>query len=391
MIKLQILRRIFLIFILGILILYSNYTSYAIDNPLKFTKKEQDFIEQNPIIYLAVDPQFVPFEFIENNKHMGIAADYLELISKLTGLQFKAETGLSWNQGYEKALNRELDALPAIGKNVEREKDFIFSKPYYNFKRAIVINNKNKQIAGISDLKGVSVAVQENSSHHGYLLEYSDINISLYDNVESALVAVSTGEEIAYIGNLATIDYLIHNNGITNLRLISFESEKDQALYFASHKDKPELISIFNKALNHISEEEKLEIKNKWINLDTNVDKSIIRSIIIRTLAISALVLLISVFWIIRLRDEIARRKKIQAKLEFANMELEKISMMDGLTGISNRRYFDNFMGIIWDINKRENFPLSIIMIDIDHFKYYNDSYYKFLYNLIFFMFVHCK
>jgi len=193
--------------------------------------------------------------------------------------------------------------------------------------------------------------------------------------VESALVSVSTGEELAYVGNLATVDYLIHANGITNLRLISFEAEKDQALHFATHKDKPELISIFNKALDAITEEEKAKIRSKWINLDTRFDKAVIIQTIIKTLSISALVLLISLLWIIQLRKEIVRRKKIQSQLELANLELEKISMVDGLTGISNRRYFDSFMDAIWDINKREDFPLSVIMIDIDHFKSFNDTF----------------
>ncbi|MFA5576600.1 MAG: GGDEF domain-containing protein [Tissierellaceae bacterium] len=206
-------------------------------------------------------------------------------------------------------------------------------------------------------------------------MDFGDINISLYDSVESALVSVSTGEELAYVGNLATVDYLIHANGITNLRLISFEAEKDQALHFATHKDKPELISIFNKALDAITEEEKAKIRSKWINLDTRFDKAVIIQTIIKTLSISALVLLISLLWIIQLRKEIVRRKKIQSQLELANLELEKISMVDGLTGISNRRYFDSFMDAIWDINKREDFPLSVIMIDIDHFKSFNDTF----------------
>ncbi|NLK00040.1 MAG: GGDEF domain-containing protein [Clostridia bacterium] len=58
-----------------------------------------------------------------------------------------------------------------------------------------------------------------------------------------------------------------------------------------------------------------------------------------------------------------------------ANLELEKMSMVDGLTNISNRRYFDSFLGKLWDINMREKFPITLIMIDIDRFKVFNDTY----------------
>lgn len=61
--------------------------------------------------------------------------------------------------------------------------------------------------------------------------------------------------------------------------------------------------------------------------------------------------------------------------LKTANAELEKISMVDGLTGISNRRYFDSFLQKLWAINMRERFPIGLIMIDIDKFKDYNDTY----------------
>ncbi|HZK02426.1 MAG TPA: diguanylate cyclase, partial [Anaerovoracaceae bacterium] len=106
-------------------------------------------------------------------------------------------------------------------------------------------------------------------------------------------------------------------------------------------------------------------------------------------LILLAIVVIVSYFWIRRLQSEINRRKTIQIELEgsnqkvyetnkqlsIANKELEKISMVDGLTNISNRRYFDNFLQKVWGINARESFPLALLMIDIDRFKNYNDKY----------------
>ena len=94
------------------------------------------------------------------------------------------------------ALNGDLDALPAIGKTPEREEHFLFSEPYYYFKRVIATRDTDDHISGMDDLEGLTVAVQRNSSHHSYLLPYEKINLSLYDSVETALTAVSTGEEV---------------------------------------------------------------------------------------------------------------------------------------------------------------------------------------------------
>ena len=54
---------------------------------------------------------------------------------------------------------------------------------------------------------------------------------------------------------------------------------------------------------------------------------------------------------------------------------LQRLSMSDGLTEIPNRRYFDQFLDREWRRAQRMTAPLSIIMADIDFFKYYNDLY----------------
>jgi len=143
------------------------------------------------------------------------------------------------------ALAGDVDALPAVSKTEEREQYFLFSQPYYHFKRVIVTRDTETDIADIDDLAGLTVAVQRNSSHHSYLLSFPSINLSLYDFVEAALASVATGSERAFVGNLATTNYLVHSNALTNLKFIVFEAEKEQSLHFAVRKDWPELISIY--------------------------------------------------------------------------------------------------------------------------------------------------
>jgi two-component system sensor histidine kinase/response regulator len=295
----------------------------ADSNDIEWTEDEHTFIKDHPVIRLGVDPEFVPFEFIDNGSYKGIAADYLALISKKTGLEFEVVKGLTWPEAYELALVGEVDALPAIGRTEEREEHFLFTEPYYYYKRVIVTRDIDKGISSINDLKEYTVAVQRNSSHHSYLLSYPDINLSLYDSVEAALAAVATGEEKAFIGNLATTNYLIRLHGITNLRFVAFEAEKQQALYFAIRKDWPELVSIFNKAFHSITESEKIAINNKWIDLDTDLDYGPIIRILSIIGVLIAVILVVSFFWIARLRKEIRHRKQIQLDLEEAKGEAE--------------------------------------------------------------------
>lgn len=72
---------------------------------------------------------------------------------------------------------------------------------------------------------------------------------------------------------------------------------------------------------------------------------------------------------------DISERKKTEEKLLRLQKELEELSFQDGLTGIANRRMFDSIINIEWDNARRNHQPLSLIMLDIDYFKQYNDHY----------------
>src|SRR5690606_15427480 len=72
---------------------------------------------------------------------------------------------------------------------------------------------------------------------------------------------------------------------------------------------------------------------------------------------------------------DISERKKTEQKLIDLQKELEQLSFKDGLTGVANRRMFDSVMELEWHNAKRHRQPLSLIMIDIDYFKQYNDHY----------------
>ncbi len=72
---------------------------------------------------------------------------------------------------------------------------------------------------------------------------------------------------------------------------------------------------------------------------------------------------------------DISERKKTEHQLLDLQKELEDLSFKDGLTGVANRRMFDSVLEVEWANAKRNQQPLSLILLDIDYFKQYNDSY----------------
>ncbi|RUO75233.1 ligand-binding sensor domain-containing diguanylate cyclase [Idiomarina seosinensis] len=101
-------------------------------------------------------------------------------------------------------------------------------------------------------------------------------------------------------------------------------------------------------------------------------------------LLVAILLFILFIYFVIRLRtktleranrnleNEIALRTR---ELKVANGKLQKLSETDPLTGLLNRRGFETSFQRLLKQHKRDNKPLSVLLIDVDHFKKFNDEY----------------
>ncbi len=90
---------------------------------------------------------------------------------------------------------------------------------------------------------------------------------------------------------------------------------------------------------------------------------------------ISEMVLKAKIRAMLRMAD--VRRRALDAtqKLAKANEKLERLTRIDGLTGIANKRYFSEYLKQEWLLCRRAQSPISLLFIDVDYFKLYNDNY----------------
>lgn len=77
---------------------------------------------------------------------------------------------------------------------------------------------------------------------------------------------------------------------------------------------------------------------------------------------------------VVAIRD-ISHRKQIEDELAAANRQLAVLASRDALTGVANRRRFDEMFDIEWRRAARDGTPLGLVMLDVDRFKAYNDTY----------------
>ena len=74
-------------------------------------------------------------------------------------------------------------------------------------------------------------------------------------------------------------------------------------------------------------------------------------------------------------RRQVARLERSRGELQRANAQLRRLAVTDGLTGLRNRSAFDGRLAEAYALAARHGRPLSLVLLDVDHFKSFNDAF----------------
>lgn len=193
----------------------------------------------------------------------------------------------------------------------------------------------------VSDLQKYTVSLQ----HLSHIVEHA----------HDAIIA-TTCEGIIVKWNIASqkIFHLKHEEAIGKSIFEIHDRNWEALLHTFYH-------SLFNSDIKFIEQE--IELNNQEEQGFYNIILTIIQDTNGYDIGVSAVI-----------RD-ITEKKTTEKILAEIRKDLEKMSYEDGLTGVANRRMFDETLHSEWNRMLRSQSPLSIIMLDIDYFKHYNDHY----------------
>ncbi len=239
------------------------------------TETERNWIKQHPHIRIAVDPQFAPYEFIdEQQRYQGISADFLNLLGRRLGLEFRLVPTPDWDTSVQLGYTKQVDVLPMINRNAEREKHLLFTDPYFLSRRVIITRGVREDLNTEAKLAGKRLALPLGYSIATILEEkHPDIHILEVADIPTTLLKVSDGTADATILSIAVAGYWMERGEISNLR-ISGIYDRPSILSMATRNDWPELRDILQKGLNSITEEEYRQIRRHWITLNQSDDSS---------------------------------------------------------------------------------------------------------------------
>ncbi len=279
---------------------------------------------------------------------------------------------LSWNAGAiklfgyseQEAMSKTMDMLVPVNKDellkcvkpVEITKSILNDKGekiWFDFFITPIISLKGETL-GVSILvKNISIEIQNNSDLIEYrnqlqqIYEFAPIGIFKADMEGNFLLANS---ELAWMLGYDSIELLINQN---NRNFFSIFTDKEKAEEFKYSLKENDEVNRFRCQLD----------KKSKSSLWTLSYAKIVRDHMNRVTGFTGFAIDISE----TIRAEIA--------LKEANEQLTLLSVQDGLTKIPNRRKFDEYLLSEWARHSRNKSEISVIICDIDFFKFYNDTY----------------
>ncbi|MET0073501.1 MAG: transporter substrate-binding domain-containing protein [Candidatus Thiodiazotropha lotti] len=249
---------------------------------LDLTTEKTAWLETHPIVDIGVDGSWPPIDFMLDDEHRGIAADYLSLISERLGIEFRIHPGPTFKEMLQKVREGELPLAASVVKNEQRERDLYFTEPFFQTHKAIVTRSSRQGLSDIESLRDKVVAVEDGFSTMRQLQElHPEINLLPVLNTQEALQAVSWKKADAYIGTRAVAQWVIQDQQLVNLHFSGDAGIGSSYQRFAINRDVPlkPLVSAMNKALWSITDAERQEILDRWISIPKSplADKKLLK------------------------------------------------------------------------------------------------------------------
>ncbi|MCH8501117.1 MAG: diguanylate cyclase [Aliidiomarina sp.] len=348
---------------------------------VQLTEAEKTFLAELGSIRVGVEALgWPPFEMLDEFGQLsGLAAEYLDIIAETLGLQFELVPMQSWDDMLQATMERRIDLLPVIAATPERSHYLNFTAPYVRSPMVIVTREDVDFIPDMQVLRGQRVGVVGGYASDELLSEYYPyLQLVRYPNTEAGLHALASGLVDVFVDNLAVASFLIRRDGLANLK-ISGQTPYSFDSGVAVRNDWPLLHSAIGKVLASIPAEQHQEIYARWVQLEFSqrlslramwLPLSLIAIVVISLLAYLARLRLLNN----RLRRAHEQLSAAQDELAIKNLELQKLSVTDKLTGVFNRYFLDLKLAEAFEHASRYQRNMSIVLIDLDYFKRINDE-----------------
>ena len=358
---------------------------------VELTAQEQLFVSTLPALKIASHKQAPPMSLYDRyaDKYTGISVDLFCFIANEIGLpyQFIGDGYQSFSEMMADFEEGHIDVLMPVSISAERSKQGLFADGHYDEFYAVVAR-KSDRLHLLNS--------QQLSEHRIGVIEQASIIPYLQSKTPQAELHAYKEGVIYEALRRNKIDVAVLNKGVfvqDRIRLELFDLDNIFTLYdfprnysflFKNTADNQKIIEIFNRyiAATDLSasvrfyEDGESQLIKKYTRKQSEQQ-------LVFFLACLVALLFIGLVRISRARKRIldklaqshAQIVEQHHALQAANKKLEYLNRTDELTQLANRRYFDQQLALEHMRHQRSGAALSLLMVDIDHFKSINDHY----------------
>lgn len=343
--------------------------------------------ESKGTIVLLGNEKLPPIIYDDKGIARGVVVDIAKAIGERIDYNVEIKT-INWEDAQQTLLNGEAHGLLHINQSPQREGIFDFSLPLLKSEFSIFVHIDNVRIWNLNDLKGKRVGVEAGGYPEQLLSDYEDINIKYINHWNISFQDLKSGDLDAIIVDRWIGEYELANYKINDIKVVEPPIEIKYSS-IAVKKGDGETLSLINEGLKEISEDGTIDrIMQQWQRKRVRyVTEDYLHSLYLRSAVVGLLVIsLISLYLVAKYRNlskklemSVNERTKelyeTNEKLKAANLELRRLTLLDGLTNIENRRAFDIIFNKAWHNSIKDKKHLSLLMLDIDDYKVINDTY----------------
>ncbi|MFT3849393.1 MAG: diguanylate cyclase [Propionivibrio sp.] len=319
--------------------------------------------EGQPPVFMCVDPDWWPFEAIdERGGHIGIAADLIALATSRAQLQVALYPTRSWEESVAASKAGKCQLASFINQSPERDRWLIFTEPLLVDPNVLIVREDSPPPGDLATLHGRSIAIpKESAIYERVRKEFPNLKLIGTDSEYEAFGMVSNRQADMTLRSRIIAGQNIKEKGWFNLKIASEVPGYENVLRMGVLKSRPELRDQLNRGIATITKVEREQIINRHVEIKMITDVKIDYTPVIWLAVVLVAVTVTSLCWMRRLNA--------------LNRRLQQLSVTDALTGFFNRTGLAASLQLDIDRAQRYRRPLSVVMLDLDHFKGVNDEF----------------
>lgn len=332
---------------------------------MALTDAQRQYLQTKQKLRYCIDPSWPPFESIDTQgRHSGMSADYARFFQSQLPVPLELLPTASWPDSIAAVEQRRCDLLLLAMQTPSRSQFLNFTRPYLVIPSVIVTKTEHRRVKSVAELGDALYGIRRG---FGFAELYRQLHPTLkfveVQSYEEGLLMVQSGQLAGMFGNMGSLGYLLQQYKITNLK-IAGRLPGDSELSIASRNDEPLLGEISQLLVERIDPALQQQINNQWLSvrMETEPDYQLLAWV-----SLGALLILAVLTW------AYLKVRRLNRQLLQANVRLAQQSQRDSLTGLYNRKFLDEKLPACLSLCQREQIPLTLALMDLDHFKQLND------------------